>query len=201
MNRSVVVIAVAALFGCGPDTYPYAPVRTTSGDIAMEDAAVRAIPPERPRGEVRVAALGVVALRPGSIEDSTLRALHVEIVVSNRSEETWRLDGAEQRVALGASKALVAPTTARVERPPEVEIPARSTRAVDLFFPLPASVRRDRDLPAFVVLWTVRTGSRVVADRAAFQRLRAVSAPRVAPPTESAPSRVSPAGERDDQRW
>lgn len=203
MNRSVVMIAVAALFGCGPDTYTYAPVRTTSGDIAIEDAAVRAIPPDRPRGEVRVAALGVVALRPEAIADSTLRAFHVEIVVSNRSDEPWTLDGAEQRLAVGAGRELVEAITERVGRPPQIEVPAHTTRTIDLYFPLPAEVESARDLPAFAVVWTVRAGSRVVTERSAFQRLRAASPPRGTPdgpPKQTAPTQPPAPGGRDDQR-
>jgi hypothetical protein len=179
-RRFVVSFALAALSGCASERYTYAPVQTTSAEIAGEPAAVYAVPPESPRGDVRVATFGIAPLRPEGIEDSTLRAIHVALVVSNRSNEVWTVDGGEQQLTL-AGWSPVGATTVKVTRPPQTEIPARSTRWIDLFFPLPSGVDHAREIPAFDVMWTVHVGPRAVTARTPFDRFLVEPAPRRLP--------------------
>src|SRR5689334_4708029 len=117
MKRYVALLALAALLGCGPDRFAYAPVQTTSAGVGGS-AAIRPFPPASPRGEVRVAALDIADLEPNA-SSSTLRALHVALVVTNRSDETWSVDVPEQRLSLGNRPGdRVHATTLTLEAPP-----------------------------------------------------------------------------------
>lgn len=171
------VVAAAALVTCGPNEYSYAPLHTTGADVPDSRWTSYPIPPEAARGAVRVAMLGLEPLRPyGSIEDSTLRAIHVGIVVENHGPVAWTLDGAEQYVELDGGPILA--TTATVERLPRLAIPAGSTRSLDLYFPL--TVGDPKKLPREVELvWTVRMGERVVTMSTWFQRF--LSGPAIVP--------------------
>jgi hypothetical protein len=82
------------------------------------------------------------------------------------------VDGAEQRVELASKgpRTVVYATTIDVDPVPKVDIPPRSTRSLDLYFPLPGSMQDARALPAFSVAWTVHLGPRVVAKRTSFER-------------------------------
>ena len=95
--------------------------------------------------------------------------------MTNRDDQDWVLDGGEQQLEL-ASEAVSA-TTQRVTKPLSLTVPARSTRALDLFFPLPGTVA-ERDLRAFGVRWTVHlgVGARVIVGRTPFERASAQAA-------------------------
>lgn len=189
MHRHLVtVLALAALVGCASDRYVYAPVRTTSVEVGGEPAVVYAIPPDAPRGDLRLGTFGITSLQPLGSDEPTVTAVHVAFVVSNQSAETWTIDGSEQQLALtGRDKRLVdGAMTNRMARLPRIEIAANTSRWVDLFFPLPQGYQKARDVSAFDVIWTVRTASRVFTERTAFAR-SVIEAPRTSAPDLKAP--------------
>jgi hypothetical protein len=165
-----VVLAVAV--ACSAERYAYAPVRTTSAELAGELAAIYALPPEAPRGEARVATFGITTLSPMGIEDSSLRAVHLAIAVSNRSDDTWKIEPAEARLLIGdrsEAEALYS-TTERIVRPQRVDVPAHSSRWIDLFFPLALEARQASELPSYEMLWAIDVGTRKVTLRTTFAR-------------------------------
>jgi hypothetical protein len=166
--RTLTLLALLVLAACTPPRYEYGPIRTTSADVAGTSGAVYVIPPEAPRGEVRIAALGVGSLRANAIENST-DAVRILLVVSNRSDETWIVDGGEQRMIVAGHEDVRA-TTERVERVARTEIPPKSTRSLELWFPLPADIEGAGELPVFIVEWTVHAGDRIVNQRTSFER-------------------------------
>jgi len=176
VRQTLLVVAAAAFIACTPPRYAYGPVMTTSGELTSS-AAFEAIP----RGDVRITMLGVASLRPtGGIDDSTLKAAHIMLVVSNRSNETWTLDAADQRLELPSimhGPAIVEATTITIKRPGTVDVPPQSTRWVDLYFPLPLRHQEAGELPAFNVIWSVRTGDGAVTRRTGFARFRADGVP------------------------
>ena len=173
--RSLGVVAAVAFLGCAPTRYVYAPVRTTSADLEGASAAVYEIPPGSPRGDVRLAMLGVASLRPGGLSDSTLRAIHIALAVSNRSDEHWTVDPSEERLTLTMrhERSDIYATTAEIARATTVDVPPRSTRLFDLYFPLPIQLEKENELPSFDVFWTVHIGSRAITQRTPFQRFLA----------------------------
>src|SRR4029078_786603 len=100
-------------------------VVTTSAELEGAPAATYPIPPGSHRGEARLSMLGVSALRPGGLEDSTLRAIHVAFAVWNGSEEVWTVAPSEQRVELTtqATRTVIHATTVAIARPSPVAIP------------------------------------------------------------------------------
>lgn len=174
-------VAAVAFLGCAPTRYVYTPVMTTSAELEGAPAAVYEMPSGSSRGDVRVAMVGVAALRPGGLKDSTLRAIHVALAVSNRSDEHWTVDPSEEHLSLVMNHELsdIYATTAEITRAPTVDVPPGSTRSIDLYFPLPLQLQlqKENKLPSFDVVWTVHTGSRAITQRTPFQRFLAQSSP------------------------
>jgi hypothetical protein len=179
--RELGSVAAAALVCCAPARYFYAPVQTTSADLEGAPAAIYEMPSDSPRGDVRIAMLGVAALRPGGLEDSTLSAIHVALAVSNRSNERWTVDPSEGHLTLvmNHERSDIYATTAEIARTSPVVIPPRSTRTIDLYFPLPLTLQKENKLPPFEVVWSVHIGSRAITQRTPFQRFLGESSPQM----------------------
>jgi hypothetical protein len=166
------VIAAVALWGCAPTRYSYAPVTTTSADLEGASAAVYGMPPEAPRGDVRIAMLGVSSISAIGTQESKSDAIHLALSVSNRSDETWTVDPSEQRVSvtLKRQRSELYATTGDGRSTTVVSVLPRSTKVINLYFPLPIQFRREDAPPPFDVVWTVHAGGRAVTQRTPFQR-------------------------------
>jgi hypothetical protein len=155
---------------CALNHYAYAPVTTTNAELEGLPAAVLAIPPESPRGELRLTSLGLGRTAPPSdAHVRAFRALYIRLFVSNWSGDTWTIDESAQRIELedhGPSITASATTPTRL-RPPVVEIGAGKSVSVDLTFAFPVDAS---EVPRFDVIWTVNVGSSVVSGRTPFRR-------------------------------
>lgn len=175
---SVVGLAVAAagLVAC-ERSYIYRPAvtTTTSATIAGLPASYYGIPPEAPRGHLRIATLGFAEIRPqGAGDDQELRALHVRMIVANNADRPWLVDTREQRAVLpngGESRPAYATADRGGAQPPSVEIAPGQARTIDLFYPLPQHMQSAGEVPSFDVLWRVDTAGRAVVDRTPFERI------------------------------
>jgi hypothetical protein len=164
-------VAAIAAAACDSRQYVYEPAVSSNATIAGRPASYYQIPPEAPRGDVRIATFGLVDITPERTDDE-LRGLHIRMIVTNNSDTPWTVDTREQRAVLpggGESR----PAFAKVDdgAPPTVEIPAGAKRTFDLFFPLPPSMEEARELPSFDTIWTVRTSGGAVVQRTPFERL------------------------------
>jgi hypothetical protein len=169
MRTPTYVLAVAALFACGDREYIYTP--QTANTVAEGMPASRTeIPQEKPQGAVEVTSYGVAQLRQG---ETRTPVLHVRIVVSNDGDdEPWRIDTRRQFIEIqGEGRSAPIFANGDVQTMPIVLVPRRAQRTLDLFYPLPATMRKEDDLPYFDVLWQVETGVRAVASRTAFDRI------------------------------
>jgi hypothetical protein len=168
-------ITSAALAACAPTRYAYAPVTTTSADLAGASAAVYGLPPSAPRGEVRVAMMGVSPLseagQTGSAGADT-DAIHVALAVSNRSDEAWTVDPSEQRLTLTMDRRRsdIYATSGGPSPSSTVLVTPRSTRMINLYFPLPIQFKKEDAPPPFDVFWTVHVGGKPITQRTSFQR-------------------------------
>jgi hypothetical protein len=162
-------IALLALCACEPQ-YAYVPV-TNATVIAGHVAADYPIPKEAPRGDVRVASYGIADV--GGSRDDRVRALHLRLTLIDNSDRAWTMDTREQLVDLdGYGRSVAAYASANSgTSPPLITAPPMGKRVVDLFFPLPAELQRASRLPAFDVVWKVRTGDREIAERTPFERI------------------------------
>ena len=176
---AAVVVGAVLLAGCAPDRYAYAPVTTSSADIDGASAAVYGVPPDAPRGEVRVAMLGVAAAPGLGAQETRSRAIHVALAVSNRADEPWTVDPSEQRLSFTAKRERtdVYAMTSDAARAGPVLVPARSTRVIDLYFALPIQIERESAPPPFELRWTVHAGSRSITQRTPFQRFLVAPTP------------------------
>lgn len=171
-SRAALLGLSMLLGGCATSAYVYRPAEEATATIDGYTAARYAIPPEAPQGDVRVASFGVMDIRqPGRDED--IAALHVRLIVANDGgTTTWRMDTRKVRAELrGAGDAGVPLVSTRAAGLPFVEIPPGQERTIDLFYPLPASLEDEEDIPAFDLRWSVRTDARVVTERTPFERI------------------------------
>jgi hypothetical protein len=177
--RSLAVLLGAAgslgLAACDR-TYVYRPVAsTTVATVAGRPASYYDVPPEAPRGHVRIATMGVADIQPKGAtdeDDLELRALHIRMIVANNSDRPWSVDTREQRAVLpGGSQSR--PAYAKVDHgnPPIVEVPARGVRTFDLYYPLPEHLEDEDELPSFDSLWQINTDARLVVQRTPFERI------------------------------
>lgn len=180
MLRKAMIAAATLIVACGGTNYVYAP---EGAKVAADGRLISrvGVPPERPRGEVRITAMGITRLRGQA--DRDIDALHLRVVVNNDSDDTpWTVDTRQQLIEIrGAGRA--APLFANTDRDtlPILTIPRRDQRTLDLFYPLPAGIDDADDLAGFDLLWQVETGARVVAQRTPFGRMEIEPLPTTGP--------------------
>lgn len=167
------LLALAAAFAaCGGGPYAYVPAVNTSATVAGRPASYYAIPPEAPRGDLRVATFGFADVSPASDSSVRLRAIHIRMIVANNAQQPWAVDTREQRLSLpGSGESRPAYATSDAGTPPLVAIPPGQARTLDLFYPLPARYQDAEHLPAFDVISSVRTNVGPIAERTPFERL------------------------------
>ena len=172
------IAGAVLLTGCASDRYTYAPVTTSSADLDGVSAAVYGVPPDAPRGEVRVAMLGVGSAPAISGQETSSRVVHVALAVSNRADEPWRVDPSEQRLTFTAKRErsdLYA--TGDASRAGSLVVAPRSTRVIDLYFALPVQLEKESSPPSFELRWTVHAGSRSITQVTPFQRFPVAPTP------------------------
>ena len=167
-----VLVVVASAAGCIPEAqYAFHPAEQATAMVAGHPAARYEIPPESPRGSVRVATFGVRSLRTSS---GIVRSIHVRMTIANNNDTgPWELDADAVRVAY-ASGEQAAPlcVNARAARAPNVVIEPGDAAVVDAWFALPAGAEGAEEVPRFDLFWKVRTPERDVAERTPFERIR-----------------------------
>jgi hypothetical protein len=170
--RRLLILCLLGTAACASQQYYYRPEEQASARLAGHPAARYTIPPEQPRGDVRVATFGVTELETDTGE--RLPALHVRLVASNDSgERTWTLDTRDLHVQLeGRPPQRAAFVNATVVDLPVLKLPPGQSRTVDAYFPLPDDLQGARDIPQFDVMWSVQTDDRRVAERTPFERMR-----------------------------
>jgi hypothetical protein len=181
MSRMGTAVLLVALAACNTNEYVYRPAVNTSAVVAGKPAANYALPPELPRGDMRLATMGLAEITPVGQSDVTMPAIHLREVVVDNSDRPWRLDTREQRIILAngsESRAAFATADGPGGAPPIVDVAPGGQRTIDLFFPLPAGIGGEDELPRFDVVWNVQTDARVVTERTPFERLTLVPPPR-----------------------
>jgi hypothetical protein len=174
------VIALAATAGCSSSAnYLYRPEQNALATMAGRPAALYQIPPESPRGDVQIAALGIAKIHLRREEDGEVRVMHVRMIVNNNDDDgPWTVDTREQiGILSGAGRSRPAFAATSTRQAPTVAIPMAEKATIDLYYPLPARMQDASEVPHFDVLWRVRTPERVVAERTSFERLQIESVP------------------------
>jgi hypothetical protein len=154
------LLTILALAGCGTHQHVFVPAAHATGMVAGQPAAQYRLPPESPRGDMLIAAIGVLE------RAHETRVIHVREIVLNSSDQPWQLDAREQRLVVNAGTE--SRPEAHASEPFVFEIPAHGQRVIDLVFPLPA-------VGPFDILWSVRTDARTVTERTPFDAIRTPS--------------------------
>lgn len=184
-HTALASFALLAVVACAPTRYEYAPVATTSGELVGVPSVDRKVPGSE-EGNVRLGAVGITTIpSPGVADVAGIRAAHLRLTVTNRSTQTWTVEGAEQRLVLEKGEPIVAALGNNGAYAPTVAIPPGVTQSIDLYFRLPPEQQKASELPKFSAIWTVRTGGRPLTEQTSFERV-------IAQPAPSPPQRDSP---------
>lgn len=169
--RRLMTLSLLGLAACASQYY-YQPAEQATATVTGYPAARYGVPPEQPRGDVRVATLGIARIDMGGEEG--VPSLHVRMVVSNdNGVGPWALDTREVLVQIAGMRPLApAFVNASAAELPVVQIAPGERRTVDLFYPLPDEMSKASHLPALDVVWRVQTEAREVAERTPFERIR-----------------------------
>jgi hypothetical protein len=182
MTRLLVAFlgAFALLGGCASTDYVYRPTAAAAPETGYTVARY-GVPPEAPRGEVYVTSYGVTKVDVAP--DTQAAMLHVRMGISNTSgTEPWTADAREQQATV-PGRGRVGPTYANSDAGgPLVTVPQGQQRVLDLYYALPAGHQDERNVPGFDLSWTVRTGSRTVAQQTPFARGELPAGTAAAPP-------------------
>jgi hypothetical protein len=173
MTRAIVVLLSAlGAAGCASEAqYTFRPAEQATALLAGQPAARYGVPPESPRGTLRVATCGIA---PVATSDGTVHTLHVRLVFANNNDTgPWEVDPDALRVVYGSGDVL-APVFINTTTPDaaEVRIAPGEAATIDAYFPLPSGASDAGAVPRFDVLSRVRTPEREVAERTPFERIR-----------------------------
>ena len=162
--RRAAWLAFAVAAGCATP-YVYRPQEQATAQVAGKTAASYPIPPEQPKGEVKVATLGLAKLPTAQGE---VRAIHVRMVLENDSDGQWQFNP-RQPIAAFPDGRRISPMATRDAA--LVTLAAGEKREIDLFYPLPLEFNKSSKVPEFDVLWSVQTPARLVAERTPVARI------------------------------
>jgi hypothetical protein len=175
MLRAIALSLGVLALGCHGPEYVYEPARNATAELRGHAATRSPIPPESPRGDVRVASFGIAKVTPpGRGDRESFHALHARMVVQNNDRQPWIVDTREQRI-LVANLGPRTPAYAKsdIGGMPLVRIEPATRATLDLFYPLPRNLESAAKIPEFDVEWRVHTPVRTVTERTPFARLRA----------------------------
>jgi len=174
--RKLLLLCLLALgagsTGCAADRFYYQPAEQANAISGGHPAAQYTIPPGRLGGDVRVTSFGVTKLEPTGSDDR-VKVLHVRLDLANENgQQAWELDTRQVQVQFEGSRRSSAPAFANPGDAglPVVVVPPGESRTVDLYYPLPAEIKGERQIPRFEVVWSVRTDEGLVAERTPFER-------------------------------
>jgi hypothetical protein len=178
MKRVPLLLVALAAAACGTTNYAFVPAAGATAALYGHPAADYPIPAQAPQGDLRVASYGLEPLTPSNAPDEQLAALHIRVLVSNAAGQAgWTFDTREQEIVLAgrgtSTPAFASASPGDGSAPPVLTIPPRSTRIVDLFFPLPPEMQAAEAIPAFQTTARVHTDAGLVAETTPFARVEA----------------------------
>jgi hypothetical protein len=177
-SRASAIVLLAAV-GCASGRYIYEPEENATARISGRPAAYYPVPPQAPRGDVRVATLGIATLQSPSGAGPSVHVMHVRMIVDDNVDTVaWHVDTREQLGGVGGhGQSRPAFASVHPGGAPVVTIAPGMSATLDLFYPLPADVQEASEIPRFELLWKLGTSDGPVAERATFERLRIEAAP------------------------
>lgn len=178
-SRAALALVIVMTAGCASGRYIYEPEENATARVSGRPAAYYPIPPQAPRGGVRVATLGIAQLEPRSGEGPRLHVMRARMIVDNNVDTVaWQVDTREQIGSIGGyGQSRPAFASTNPGRPPMVTIVPGTSATIDLYYPLPADMQEASEIPRFELLWKIGTSLGPVAERTTFERVRVEPAP------------------------
>lgn len=173
-SAALVPVLLVVTAGCASGRYIYEPEENATARVSGRPAAYYPIPAQAPRGDVRVATMGIAELQPRSGEGQSLHVMHARMVVDDNADTVaWQVDTREQIGSIsGYGQSRPAFASVSPGRPPIVSIAPGASATIDLFYPLPADMQKASEIPRFELLWKIGTSEGPVAERTTFERVR-----------------------------
>jgi len=183
MNSRPLALVLFATAACASGRYIYEPEENATARISGRPAAYYPVPPQAPRGDVRVATLGIAALQSPDGQGPSVHVMHVRMIVDDNADTVaWQVDTREQLGGIGGyEQSRPAFASVNPGRAPVVTIAPGATATLDLFYPLPVDMQEASEVPRFELLWKLGTSGGPVAERATFERVPVEPQPPEAP--------------------
>ncbi len=147
MTRQItILVSSIAMASCSPGFF-YRPADNATATMKGRVAADYQIPPNAPRGDVRLASLGIGKISMSGSPNQKQKAVHVRMIVTDNSQTPWTMDMRQQAIALPDGQQLAPAYVSTHEGQnglSSVTVPARGKRIIDLFYGLPANIPRHR---------------------------------------------------------
>jgi hypothetical protein len=125
------------------------------------------IPVDSSTGRIAITSFGMAELTADSMQP--MQVLHARVLLANDLDDTpWKFDARTTLLEIGE---LVAPpifVNGDAATTPTIWVQRQQQRELDLYFPVPVTVRRDEDIARFAIAWRVQVGDREVASSTGF---------------------------------
>lgn len=172
MRKSTLATVFAAL-ACGCN-WPgaYIPAESANAMLNGRTAAQYEFPSQdEPKADVRVMSYGFAKVKRRE-DGKTIKAVHVRFALVANGDEPYWFDAREQHVQFpNGQKVAAVSAKSSAAGVPVIEVPPRSSRTVDMFFPVPPEVSRSSQLPRFDVAWRVQVDGQAVEQVTPFERV------------------------------
>jgi hypothetical protein len=159
---------------CSP-AFIYRPADNATATMTGRVAADYQIPPNAPRGDLRLASFGMGKIPMSGSPNQNQKAIHVRMIVTDNSQTPWTMDMRQQAIALPDGQQLAPAYVSTHEGQkglPSVTVPARGKRIIDIFYGLPPNIQPASQLSSFSVVWHVNMPQQQVTERTRFDRMR-----------------------------
>jgi hypothetical protein len=179
MNSRTSALVLLVTAGCASGRYLYEPEENATARVSGRPAAYYPVPPLAPRGDLRVATLGIATLQSPRGEGPSVHVMHLRMIVDDNVDTVaWQVDTREQLGGIGGyGQGRPAFASVSGGRVPTVTIAPGASATLDLFYLLPADMQQASEIPRFELLWKLRTSEGPVAERTTFERIRVESVP------------------------
>src|SRR5262249_53215965 len=147
--RLSLLLAVLGVAACGETgAYIYTPAVNANARADGAAAAHYAIPPESPRGDVRVASFGLTEVQPQGGGEK-MSVLHIRMIVAHNGDPQpgWLASQSVLATIPGAGQPRPAFVNTDAGQPPILEIPQGQQRVIDFFYPAPPGMSKADKLP------------------------------------------------------
>lgn len=178
-HLSTLLFASLFTLGCTAGYYAYDPMPPPSpvAVVRTQNEVRYLLPPDMPRGSMIISSFGVTELNAD--EGPDLPVVHIRIAIENTSgAANWQINTSDIALDLRGGPTLrQAYVNSESDTLPLVSVAPGRESTFDLYFPLPQGLGDPDLVPAFDVVWKLRTDTVEFAQRTGFERAAPVSAP------------------------